>query len=629
MPIRNISILESTGPFGLQALKIVRENPKRFRVVGLSAGTNLSLLATQIAQFRPEIVAISDADQLDDLEDAISAAELTPMLRAGPAGVLDVARYASAHTIIVDSAASNDRQSVRAAIMAGKDIILAAQDRSTKGVDGFLPLARRHRVTLLAAGQSQSSILAALRAGTGGSGQGHAPAIAEPAVQAAFARLDDQTTRAIRDGYRYLSLCTLGDHGLQSSIALDPEFRPAISLGEVAAGIFPPAMPEDQVRVWQARVLPKFASRLGTALTAENFTAMLALKVLKGGSSHANAFKLSCLQDIWAHDVLCYGRLAPDLMRFLFFRTTGFASDTDCTGVALTGLHGCGAIDDDDLAAGARELLASAAVRDLSAEANHAPEKAGQGALVRGVFKTYFEDETFVRVQQGGAASGAAFRGCKHDAVAVVNAMPPVLLALQRGLLRLDDIITLQEFGGDADATGPVGRSDTMQVGDIVAANWRFIAAHLDDLQQVETGGTRYYPYGETFLCFLAEVFLQFPAEAASAIDPALVRARIAAFLDGVDRGEGSVRRNPLRLAQLAIAADSIDAAIPGTATDPVRVAALKRLLSRQALADGSWPPIPCFTLGTNQQAVFGSGTMTTIFALRALEGAGVGSGRR
>src|SRR6056297_2094298 len=224
MPIRNISILESTGPFGLQALKIVRENPKRFRVVGLSAGTNLSLLAAQIAQFRPEIVAISDADQLDDLEDAISAAELTPMLRAGPAGVLDVARYASAHTIIVDSAASNDRQSVRAAIMAGKDIILAAQDRSTKGVDGFFPLAKRHRVTLLAAGQSQSSILKALRAGTGGSGQGHAPAgaaIAEPAVQAAFARLDDQTTRAIRDGYRYLSLCTLGDHGLQSSIALD------------------------------------------------------------------------------------------------------------------------------------------------------------------------------------------------------------------------------------------------------------------------------------------------------------------------------------------------------------------------------------------------------------------------
>ena len=54
MSIRDIVILGSTGSIGTQALDLVRANPGRFRVVGLTAGGgNVELFKAQVAEFSP------------------------------------------------------------------------------------------------------------------------------------------------------------------------------------------------------------------------------------------------------------------------------------------------------------------------------------------------------------------------------------------------------------------------------------------------------------------------------------------------------------------------------------------------------------------------------------------------
>jgi 1-deoxy-D-xylulose-5-phosphate reductoisomerase len=51
---RDIVVLGSTGSIGAQALELVRSNPDRFRVVGLTAGgANPDLFARQVEEFRP------------------------------------------------------------------------------------------------------------------------------------------------------------------------------------------------------------------------------------------------------------------------------------------------------------------------------------------------------------------------------------------------------------------------------------------------------------------------------------------------------------------------------------------------------------------------------------------------
>jgi 1-deoxy-D-xylulose-5-phosphate reductoisomerase len=58
--MRSISILGSTGSIGCNTLKVVKHLRDEFRVSALAAGKNIDILATQILDFEPEIVSVSD-----------------------------------------------------------------------------------------------------------------------------------------------------------------------------------------------------------------------------------------------------------------------------------------------------------------------------------------------------------------------------------------------------------------------------------------------------------------------------------------------------------------------------------------------------------------------------------------
>ncbi|MEA5574651.1 hypothetical protein [Calothrix sp. UHCC 0171] len=424
-----------------------------------------------------------------------------------------------------------------------------------------------------------------------------------------------ELTRTLQAAYQYLTRCSESEYGLQMSIALDSQFNNSLSLGVITVGEFPSNMPLWQVEAWKYNILPKLKDQLGCALTLENFTQMLALKFLHGVSLQTD-FNLAQMQQRWAQSILNYGLLSPDCWRFLFFRTKDFAADTDCLGVALAGLYACGAINDCMLARGAFELLSSASVREVSDADNEASVNERQDSLVKGVLKTYFEDQTFVLYQQhserANERSQAKFRGCKHDLVAVVNAMLPILQTLQVGMWELDNLIQLQEYAEN------LSHTDNTTISEILCANWGYIANHLN---QIEKGGTRYYPYSETFLCCLSELFLYCPQQTAAAISASVFKAKVAYFLATVNIPENPLHQNPLRLAQLVIAADNYNTIYPQMPLDPQSILAAKQLLLSQVRQDGSWAPFPYFTLGTNHQVFFGSAVITTVFAIRALEG--------
>lgn len=53
-----IAVLGSTGSIGVTTLDVVRQNPDRFEVVALTAGSNVDLLMQQIKEFRPKVVSV-------------------------------------------------------------------------------------------------------------------------------------------------------------------------------------------------------------------------------------------------------------------------------------------------------------------------------------------------------------------------------------------------------------------------------------------------------------------------------------------------------------------------------------------------------------------------------------------
>src|SRR3989304_901410 len=82
--MRSLAILGSTGSIGTQALDVVRRNPERFRVIGLSAaGANQELLVGQIREFVPPYVAIADEDAATDIKARLGAQKGTELI-VGP-----------------------------------------------------------------------------------------------------------------------------------------------------------------------------------------------------------------------------------------------------------------------------------------------------------------------------------------------------------------------------------------------------------------------------------------------------------------------------------------------------------------------------------------------------------------
>ena len=62
VPIRRVSILGSTGSIGTQGLEVIDQHGDKFKVVGLSAGSNVSILKDQINKFKPEVVSVKDEE---------------------------------------------------------------------------------------------------------------------------------------------------------------------------------------------------------------------------------------------------------------------------------------------------------------------------------------------------------------------------------------------------------------------------------------------------------------------------------------------------------------------------------------------------------------------------------------
>ena len=161
--MKALSLLGSTGSIGTQTLDIAAQYPDKFRIVGLAAGRNVELLAQQVRQFRPLIVAVSDADKLPELKAAIADLSPQPTLLAGQEGVIEVARCAEADVVVTGIVGCAGLLPTIAAIKAGKDIALANKETLIAGAPVVLPLVKQYGVKLLPADSEHSAIFQCLQ----------------------------------------------------------------------------------------------------------------------------------------------------------------------------------------------------------------------------------------------------------------------------------------------------------------------------------------------------------------------------------------------------------------------------------------------------------------------------------
>lgn len=161
--MKAITLLGSTGSIGTQTLDIVAHNPDKFRIVGLAAGSNVEMLAQQVLEFRPEIVAIDNEAKLPELKAALTNLDYQPIIVAGAQGTIEVAGYGDAQSVVTGIVGCAGLLPTIAAIKAGKDIALANKETLIAGGPVVLPLVEKYGVKLLPADSEHSAIFQCLQ----------------------------------------------------------------------------------------------------------------------------------------------------------------------------------------------------------------------------------------------------------------------------------------------------------------------------------------------------------------------------------------------------------------------------------------------------------------------------------
>lgn len=155
-----IALLGSTGSIGTQTLEIVRQN-KCFKIISLSAHSNIKLLELQMREFLPEIVCVVDEKKAEDLR--INTADLGITVVSGENGLCEVACASKADIVLTAVVGISGLKPTIAAINEGKDIALANKETLVTAGAIVTRLAKEKGVRIFPVDSEHSAIFQSLQ----------------------------------------------------------------------------------------------------------------------------------------------------------------------------------------------------------------------------------------------------------------------------------------------------------------------------------------------------------------------------------------------------------------------------------------------------------------------------------
>ncbi len=165
--MKGLCILGSTGSVGQNCLRVVRTLPERFRVVALSAGKNVDLLAEQVREFSPQLVSVGSAECLELLRQKLRALGLPQPARlvAGPEGRVEAATLGEVDFVVSASQGVSGLVATYEAIRAGKQVGLANKEVLVVAGEVVTRAALERGVEILPIDSEHSAVHQCLRAG--------------------------------------------------------------------------------------------------------------------------------------------------------------------------------------------------------------------------------------------------------------------------------------------------------------------------------------------------------------------------------------------------------------------------------------------------------------------------------
>jgi 1-deoxy-D-xylulose-5-phosphate reductoisomerase len=163
-----ISLLGSTGSIGTNTLRVTASFPNAFRIIGLSGGKNVAVLAEQVEAVHPEIVSSRNEDTNGELQNILRRRNY-PMSRTrfvhGVEGNIEVSCHPAAELVLSAISGAAGLLPTFRALEGGKSIALANKETLVMAGELMMEKAREKGVEILPVDSEHNAIHQCLRGG--------------------------------------------------------------------------------------------------------------------------------------------------------------------------------------------------------------------------------------------------------------------------------------------------------------------------------------------------------------------------------------------------------------------------------------------------------------------------------
>jgi 1-deoxy-D-xylulose-5-phosphate reductoisomerase len=154
-----VTILGSTGSIGMSTLDVLARHPDRFRVVALTAHTDVDTLAGQCERFQPRYAVMADAAAAERLQAQLKIRAPEVRVLGGAEALAEVAGLAEADYVMAAIVGAAGLLPTLAAAAGGKRVLLANKEALVMSGALFMQTVRDHHATLLPIDSEHNALL--------------------------------------------------------------------------------------------------------------------------------------------------------------------------------------------------------------------------------------------------------------------------------------------------------------------------------------------------------------------------------------------------------------------------------------------------------------------------------------
>ncbi len=165
--MKTLGILGSTGSIGRSCLRVVAEWPEKFRVLSLTAGENVALMAQQVMAVQPRFVSMASERAANQLLQSLRDAGCRdlPEIAYGQEGMRTAATLPEVDLVLSSTVGIAGLPATYEALRAGKQVALANKEVLVAAGELITAAARARALELLPVDSEHNGVHQCLRAG--------------------------------------------------------------------------------------------------------------------------------------------------------------------------------------------------------------------------------------------------------------------------------------------------------------------------------------------------------------------------------------------------------------------------------------------------------------------------------